>query len=174
MWVEDERPFDHEAGDPIAVKFGIGDGALIKGTFESVGLLPDGMEGWLVHFTSDRGVKYSKYSPVTGSSRTFFRWVEVQPEDSVNRLADARSRPAQRKRRRWMESQTRLRLNKPDKMAREVEEAEVALMKRISEKTTRCDVQVGRQTYVLNPGDHLRVWWEDGHLWSEFIQGEEK
>lgn len=39
------------------------------------------------------------------------------------------------------------------------------------EKTTRCDVQVGNQTYVLSPGDHLRVWWEDGALWSELVQG---
>lgn len=44
----------------------------------------------------------------------------------------------------------------------------------VTQKTTRCDVQVGHQTYVLGPGDHLRVWWEDGHLWSEFIQEVQK
>jgi len=32
-------------------------------------------------------------------------------------------------------------------------------------------VVVGNQTYNLKPGDHLRVWWEDGALWSELVQG---
>ena len=32
-------------------------------------------------------------------------------------------------------------------------------------------VQVGEQEYKVKPGDHLRVWWEDGALWSELVQG---
>lgn len=58
----------------------------------------------------------------------------------------------------WVEDkldQSRLRLNQPGV---------------VQQKTTRCDVQVGHQTYVLEPGDHLRVWWEDGALWSELVQ----
>lgn len=79
--------------------------------------------------------------------RKFYKWVEDKPVD-----------------------ESKLRLNKPDPLL----EADVAvaadILERRVEKTTRCDVQVGRHTYVLEPGDHLRVWWEDGALWSELVQ----
>lgn len=85
----------------------------------------------------------------------------------------------------WIEDmrrieQSKLRLNKPDPMAAEVEAAEAHLLKRIEklEQTVPLlkarAVIVGKQTYVLNEGDHLRVWWEDGHLYTEYVQGVEQ
>lgn len=101
------------------------------------------------------------------AGRKFYRWDEDKPVSA----ADVER----------MESQARLRLRKPNpdqdpEVQAEVESAEAALLTRIErlEQTVQRVVQVGTQQYVINEGDHLRVWWEDGRLHTEFIQGEKK
>lgn len=80
--------------------------------------------------------------------------------------------------------QSRLRLRQPDPdrhpdTQAEVETAEAALVKRIERLEDRDllkarAVIVGKHTYVINEGDHLRVWWEDGRLHTEYVQGVEQ
>lgn len=107
----------------------------------------DGEGGPYVHLTQSVYPIQSDLDdqPITlyvWKGRKFYYWVEDKPTDSHNQL-DVHV------------NQSKLRLNQPGIVA---------------QKTTRCDVQVGHQTYVLAPGDHLRVWWEDGALWSELVQ----
>lgn len=86
--------------------------------------------------------------------RTFYKWVDVQPEDTVHVL-DYGPRV----------DESKLRLRGPGWDYDLINTPGV-----VAQQTTQCNVQVGQQTYVLNEGDHLRVWWEDGHLYTEFIQ----
>jgi hypothetical protein len=77
--------------------------------------------------------------------RRFYKWVEDKPE------------PTERV------DQSGLRLNPP--LPNQVVPEQPVKVAR---------VVVGRQLYALQPGDHLRVWWEDGTLHSELVQEDTK
>lgn len=150
MWVEvehDDVATSFKPHDRIRVDCGEG------GTFEGYFLEVRDNGG----HPNDRSVRLDRTGELADHaltfylwpSRTFYKWVEDQPTDSVNQL-DVHV------------DHSRLRLNKPP--------TKVNPVGVIEQQTTRCDVQVGRHTYVLEPGDHLRVWWEDGALWSELVQ----
>lgn len=155
MWVEVEH-------DDVATSFKPHDRIRVDcgeegGTFEGYFLEVRGNGG----HPNDRCVRLDRTGELADHaltlylwpSRTFYKWVEDQPTDSVNQL-DVHV------------DHSRLRLNKPPEFKCE----HGAKVVDCAVERTRCDVKVGRHTYVLEPGDHLRVWWEDGALWSELVQ----
>jgi hypothetical protein len=147
MWVEQRYPSEFKKGDRIAVKYDQND-KLTEGWFRRMeGTSP---HGYLVYF-EPRLLAVDEMS--ASHQRRFYKWVEDKPE------------PTERV------DQSELRLNKPDPTA-----AEAPLLKRIGklEHLLSSVVIVGRQAYELKPGDHLRVWWEDGALYSELVQEDTK
>lgn len=144
MWVEAD-PHTFVKDQRIAVKYPHEED-LVLGKFEKIG-------GSYVHF--DHAHNGLPLSAFLFGERKFYKWVE---EDSHI-------------------DQSKLRLNRPNpdrhpNTQAEVEEAESALVQRVAklEATLSSTVIVGHQAYDLKPGDHLRVWWEDGALWSELVQ----
>lgn len=170
MWVEQPYASQFRQGDRIAVKYDQTQ-ELLVGKF----LKMEGTEsGYMVYFVRDDNDDELSAS----NHRKFFRWEEdVEPEDTEYEpgikwaSVSGQAGPAFQQ-----VDESRLRLNQPDPMAAEVEAAEAHLLKRIErlEQQLKHVVQVGKQTYVLNEGDHLRVWWEDGNLYTEFIQEVQK
>jgi hypothetical protein len=172
MWVEQRDPTLYQVGQRIAVVYDQ-NSEKMEGTFDRIHHNPGG--GYTVFFTTtdDRAMSAS-------DMRKFYRWVEDKPEDSVNQL-DVHV------------DQSALRLRKPDPTAAEVEAAEAALVERIErlERGVRLHahvgevianqqppakkaaaVVVGSELFTIREGEHMRVWWEDGRLHTEHVQGE--
>ncbi len=106
--------------------------------------------------------RWEEVYPVTlyaFANRKWYRWEEDKPV-SANDV-------------KRMESQARLRLRQPDELEAEYAKLGAELKEERSLLKARA-VIVGKQTYVLNEGDHLRVWWEDGRLHTELVQGVER
>lgn len=166
MWVEQPYASEFKRGDRIAVKYDQTKELLVGKFLKMEGT----KSGYMVYFVRDDNDDELSAS----NHRQFYRWVDDKPVtgEDVRRI-----------------EQSKLRLNKPhiqpcwcseDCTVAEVEAAEAHLLKRIEklEQTVPLlkarAVIVGKQTYVLNEGDHLRVWWEDGHLYTEYVQGVEQ
>jgi hypothetical protein len=151
MWVEQNNSAVWSVNERMAVVFDQNP-EKVEGTYLTTEFHND---GYLVHFLTTDGRELS-----ASNHRKFFKWVEEKvPTGESMRVAEAR-----------------LRLRKPDEMAAEVEAAEAHLIRRIErlEDQLNSTVIVGRHAFKLTPGDHLRVWWEDGALWSELVQGDER
>lgn len=122
----------------------------------------DGEGGHYVHLTQS-DLDDQPITLYVWKGRKFYYWVEDKPTDSHNQL-DVHV------------DQSKLRLNKPaadlsergkrlhDHVGKLIEEQKGESRRQVA------SVVVGRQMYALHEGDHLRVWWEDGALWSELVQ----
>lgn len=161
MWVEaDPRTF--ERGQCIAVKYDQ-HGRLIEGVFSHA--VDHGTGRCYFYFrTRNTGLMGAS------NQRRFYRWEGDKPEDSHNHVLskDCPCGPT------TLINESRIRLNKPDPQEKG-KRLHQHVGKLIDEQKNEppqlvTSVTVGRQLYALRPGDHLRVWWEDGALWSELVQ----
>lgn len=146
MWVEERNVFDFTPGQKIAVLYDQTE-EKVEGTFVRVQRQLN--TGFMVYFIRDDG----EQTPYSASHhRKFFRWEEDKPVtgEDVRRVEQSKLRT------RWWDQGQII-----------AEQEQAPLLKARA-------VIVGKQTYVLNEGDHLRVWWEDGHLYTEYIQGVEQ
>ncbi len=93
------------------------------------------------------------------ANRKWYRWVEDEPSDSVNQL-DV--------------DQSALRLRNPER-AKKLHAHVGEIIKEQENPPLKAYVRVnGTSTYAVQEGEHLRVWWEDGRLHTEYVQGENK
>lgn len=145
MWVEEKDLLSFNEGDPIAVVYDQNP-EKVEGTFHSTS-----NDGLYVRFTTTDGRELG-----ASHLRRFYRWEEDKPEDSVNQL-DVHV------------DQSKLRLRKGVKLHAHV--GEIIANQQPPTKRAAC-VVVGSELFTIREGEHMRVWWEDGRLHTEHVQGE--
>lgn len=152
MWIEQPYASEFKVADRIAVKYDQTNELLVGKFLKMEGT----KSGYMVYFVRDD----SNDELSASSDRTFYRWEEDKPVtgEDVRRV-----------------EQSKLRLNNPERAKKLHEHVGQIIAEQEQAPLLKARVViVGKQTYVLNEGDHLRVWWEDGHLYTEYIQGVEQ